>query len=63
MRKASRVVTQYYDKKLKDLDNIIIFNRDYNSIVPHIYPIQLGDVIIREDLQSTALINPSPKSV
>lgn len=50
--KKRQNIATYYDTKLKDLDQIYIFNRDYKSIVPHIYPIKLGDKIKREHFKS-----------
>ena len=50
--KKRQLLATYYDNKLKDLLDITIFDRDYNDIVPHIYPIKLGLKINREHFQA-----------
>ena len=49
--KKRQEIAIYYDSKLKDLEKISIFSRDYKSIVPHIYPIKLGGKIKRDHIR------------
>ncbi len=49
--KARQKLATYYDNKLRKFDELSIFERDYKSVVPHIYPIKLCNKINREELK------------
>lgn len=44
-------LAKYYDKKLKNFYILKYFNRDYDSVLPHIYPVLLSNSINREHLR------------
>ena len=49
------LLAKRYDEKLSSLEGIRSLRRDYNSIVPHIYPIILTNEILRDDLRNQLL--------
>lgn len=48
-----RKLANYYDKKLSSENYIKLIYRDFNSVVPHIYPIRLDKKIDRETIRET----------
>ena len=49
--KKRRSIAKFYDEKLKGNSLITPFERDYDEIVPHIYPVLLSRLIDRQKLQ------------
>lgn len=50
-----RELAKLYDSLLKNAKRIKTLNRDYDSVVPHIYPIRIGDLPDREALRKRLL--------
>lgn len=55
--KKRQRLAKHYDSHFNNSQYIDIFKRDYEQIVPHIYPVKLKDPKSREDLQSQLLKN------
>lgn len=39
--KHRKKLARYYDRQLKNVKNIVLFDRNYDQVVPHIYPIKV----------------------
>jgi dTDP-4-amino-4,6-dideoxygalactose transaminase len=50
-----RNFSNMYDKILNDKVNIKIIDRDYSSIVPHIYPIRINKTVNRDNIRKTLI--------
>ena len=50
-----RNFSNMYDKILSDKVNVKIIDRDYSSIVPHIYPIRINKTINRDNIRKTLI--------
>jgi len=48
---TKKKLANYYDSKLRNEKNIILLNRNYHKIVPHIYPIRVKNLKDRKKLQ------------
>jgi dTDP-4-amino-4,6-dideoxygalactose transaminase len=51
LSKKRKLLAKYYDAKLVNNQNIIFLKKDYNQIVPHIYPIRIKNLKNRKSLQ------------
>ena len=50
-------LAKYYDQLLSEVKGVILLNRDYNNVVPHIYPIRITNLKNRKKLQEILLEN------
>ena len=53
--KKRKHIAKYYNKLLKNNNNIILLERDYESVVPHIYVIKISNLFKRNDLKDSML--------
>jgi dTDP-4-amino-4,6-dideoxygalactose transaminase len=50
-------LAKYYDQLLSKVKGVILLNRDYNNVVPHIYPVRIANLKNRKKLQEILLEN------
>ncbi|EMY69729.1 DegT/DnrJ/EryC1/StrS family aminotransferase [Leptospira vanthielii] len=55
MAQKRQSLAKLYDTLLREVKNVKIFNRNYDEIVPHIYPIRLQNVRNRDELRKNLL--------
>lgn len=51
LSKKRQLLAKYYDSKLENNNKITFFKKNYNQIVPHIYPIRIKNLKNRKSLQ------------
>ena len=55
LTRRRRDICRKYDTLIENINHIDIFKRNYNSIVPHIYPVKLSNKVKRDNIREFLL--------